>query len=309
MRECRDIERTLGNDGLSDECHAGMNTLRIGIDLGGTKTEIVALRADGTEALRTRVATPKDDYAGTVATIAALVADAERELGTRASVGIGTPGARSLRTGLMKNANSTWLNGRPLYDDVTRALQREIRMTNDANALALSESYDGAAAGARVVFGVILGTGVGGGIAIESRAYDGANAIAGEWGHTPLPWPNDDERPGPACYCGRNGCLETWLCGAAFAAEPDLEQYLDRLARGLAVVCDILDPGAVVIGGGVSNQDAIFECLPSLLASHVFSDTFDTPILRAKHGDSSGVRGAAMLWNERSGQVARDTPA
>lgn len=281
-----------------------MSTLRIGIDLGGTKTEIVALDPDGSERLRKRVPTPKNDYHATIETIAALVRDAERDLGAAASVGIGTPGARSLHTGLMKNANSTWLNERPLYDDLTRALGREIRMTNDANTLALSEATDGAAAGARVVFAVILGTGVGGGLAVDARVYDGINAIAGEWGHTPLPWPQDDERPGPACYCGRFGCLETWLCGAAFAREPQIERYLDRLARGLAVVCDILDPQVIVLGGGVSNESAIVERVPAMLAAHVFSDTFQTPLRRAAHGDSSGVRGAAMLWNTPADRAA-----
>lgn len=271
--------------------------MRIGIDLGGTKIEIVALREDGSEALRRRVPTPREDYAATVTAIAALVAQAESELGTRASVGIGTPGAVSSRTGRMKNANSTWLIGQPLREDLERTLERTIRMTNDANCLALSEASDGAARDARCVFAVILGTGVGGGIAFEGAVYDGRNAIAGEWGHTPLPWPRDDERPRPACYCGRFGCLETWLCGAAFAREPDRARYFDRLARGLAVVVDVLDPDAIVLGGGVSNTEGIIEALTDRLPPYVFSDTFDTRIVRAMHGDSSGVRGAAMLWS------------
>lgn len=270
--------------------------MRIGIDLGGTKTEIVALREDGSEALRRRVPTPRDDYAATVAAIATLVAQAESELGTRATVGVGTPGAISSRTGTMKNANSTWLIGQPLHEDLERALGRAIRMTNDANCLALSEAADGAARDARCVFAVILGTGVGGGIAFDGRVHDGCNAIAGEWGHTPLPWPHDDERPGPQCYCGRSGCLETWLCGDAFARETHRERYFDRLARGLAVVVDVLDPDVVVLGGGVSNAGGIVDELCERLPHYVFSDTFETRIVRALHGDASGVRGAARLW-------------
>jgi fructokinase len=273
-----------------------MDTLRIGIDLGGTKTEIVALAPDGTQTARRRVPTPKGDYDATVRTIVGLVEGVERELCSRGRIGIGTPGARSARSGCMKNANSTWLNGRPLYDDLTTALGREIRMTNDANALALSEAVDGAAEGARVVLGVILGTGVGGGIALNAEVHEGVNSIAGEWGHTPLPWARDDESPGSLCYCGRYGCLETWLCGAAFAREANVERYFDRLARGLAVVCDILDPDVIVLGGGVSNVSAIFERVPALIARYCFSDSFVTPVRRAAHGDSSGVRGAALLW-------------
>ena len=269
--------------------------MRIGIDLGGTKTEIAVLDG-GIERLRRRVPTPRDDYPATVAAIVSLIEDAERDLGVRASIGIGTPGALSARTGRIKNANSTWLIDRPLREDLEHALGREIRMTNDANALALSEATDGAARGARVVFAVILGTGVGGGIAVDARVHDGSNAIAGEWGHTPLPWPREEERAGLRCYCGRDGCLETWLCGAAFRREGRIERYLDRLARGLAIVVDILDPDAIVLGGGVSNVDAVVERTPELLHSYVFSDTFETPVVRAMHGDSSGVRGAAMLW-------------
>jgi len=270
--------------------------MRIGIDLGGTKTEIVALDGEGRERVRRRVATPQGDYGATVETIAGLVAMAERELGVHASVGIGTPGALSKRTERIKNANSTWLIGKPLRADLERALEREIRMTNDANCLALSEATDGAASNANVVFGVILGTGVGGGIAVGARLHDGPNAIAGEWGHTPLPWMHDDEAPGPACYCGLRGCIETFLCGAAFAREPSLDRYLDRLARGLAVIANILDPDAFVLGGGVSNEHAIYVRVPGLMQRYVFSDAFDTSIVPAAHGDSSGVRGAAMLW-------------
>jgi fructokinase len=270
--------------------------MRIGIDLGGTKIEVVVLAADGSERLRRRVPTPRGDYTATVAAIAALVRDAEAELGSQGTVGVGTPGAVSKQTGRIKNANSTWLIGQPLRADLERALVREIRMSNDANCLALSEAIDGAARGMRVVFAAILGTGVGGGIAIDGVMHDGPNAIAGEWGHTPLPWMREDEAPGPTCYCGRSGCIETFLSGPAREREPSLERYLDRLARGLAVIADILDPDALVLGGGVSNVDAIYTRVPALMRSYVFSDTFDTPLLRAAHGDSSGVRGAAMLW-------------
>jgi len=276
--------------------------MRIGIDLGGTKTEIVALGDDGTELRRTRVATPRDDYAATIETIVMLVRDAERQFATTASVGIGTPGALS-RSGRIKNANSTWLIGKPLKVDLERALGREIRMTNDANCLALSEATDGAGQDSRVLFAVILGTGVGGGIAFERSVHDGPNAIAGEWGHTPLPWMRADETPGPRCYCGRNGCIETFLSGPARAREPSLDRYLDRLARALAVVVDILDPDAIVVGGGVSNLADIYARVPVVMRDYVFSDTFETPIRRALHGDSSGVRGAAMLWPVSAAQA------
>jgi fructokinase len=270
--------------------------MRIGIDLGGTKTEIVVLDADAREIVRRRVPTPQGDYEATVATIAALVGEVERELGMRASVGVGTPGALSKQTGCIKNANSTWLNGKSLLADLERALDREIRMTNDANCLALSEATDGAARGCNLVFGAIVGTGVGGGITIGAHVHDGRNAIAGEWGHTQLPWMRDDEAPGSACYCGLRGCVETFLCGSAFAREPSIERYLDRLARGLAMVANVLDPDAFVLGGGVSNVPAIYQRVPHIMQRYVFSDAFDTPLLRAAHGDSSGVRGAAMLW-------------
>lgn len=270
--------------------------MRIGIDLGGTKIEIVALGDAMAELRRRRVPTPRGDYAATIAAIAGLVHDTERELAVRGSVGVGTPGALSKRTGRIKNANSTWLIGKPLREDLERALGREIRMTNDANCLALSEATDGAARGADLVFAAILGTGVGGGIALDGRVHDGPNAIAGEWGHTPLPWMHDDERPGPLCYCGKYGCIETFLSGPAFAREPSFDRYLDRLARGLSVIADVLDPDAIVLGGGVSNEAEIYARVPALMRAYVFSDTFDTPLLRAAHGDSSGVRGAAMLW-------------
>lgn len=295
--------------------------MRIGVDLGGTKIEIVALDDARAELVRRRIPTPAGDYAGTVDAIARLVAGVERELGTAESVGIGIPGAPSRATGTIKNANSTVLIGKPLRADLERALGRSIRMANDANCLALSEAVDGAGAGFDVVFAAILGTGVGGGIAIGGRALEGRNAIAGEWGHNPLPWAGGDELPGPPCYCGKHGCIETFLSGPALerdyfahapaalrAAEIDraaragdpvaqaaLARYEDRLARGLAAVIDLLDPDAVVLGGGVSNLDRLYANVPALLPRYVFSDVVETPILRAAHGDSSGVRGAAML--------------
>jgi len=271
--------------------------IRIGIDLGGTKIEVIALDEGRRELLCRRVPTPAGNYDATVQAIVELVGGAERELGTRGTIGIGTPGAISTRSGRLKNSNSQHLLDRPLRGDLTAALQREIRMTNDANCLALSEATDGAASDARFVFAVILGTGVGGGIAVDRQVHDGPNAIAGEWGHLQLPWRNDDEIPGPRCYCGKDACIETFLCGPARAREPDPARYEDRLARGLAMVVTMLDPDAIVIGGGVSNVDSIFRDVPRLMERYVFSDTFDTPILRAAHGDSSGVRGAAMLWD------------
>ncbi|HRH80302.1 MAG TPA: ROK family protein [Thiobacillaceae bacterium] len=298
--------------------------LRIGIDLGGSKTELIALDADGRERLRRRVATPRDDYPATLAVIAGLVEDAERELGARGSVGIGTPGAASRLTGRMKNCNSTWLNGRPLAQDLETRLRRPVRISNDANCFALSEATDGSAAGAEVVFGVIIGTGCGAGVVVRGRVLTGPNAIAGEWGHNPLPWPRDDERPGPACYCGKAGCLETWLSGpglsrdlsarggpvlaaadiaqAAAAGDPACEaalaRYEDRLARGLAHVINILDPDVIVLGGGLSNLARLYENVPGRWARYVFSDSVHTRLAPPRFGDSSGVRGAAWLWGE-----------
>jgi predicted NBD/HSP70 family sugar kinase len=294
--------------------------MKIGIDLGGTKTEIAAFDAAGREQLRRREPTPSGDYAATLALIVRLVRDAERELGP-CSVGIGTPGAASPATGLMRNSNSTCLNGRPLTADLQRVLQREVRIANDANCFALSEAVDGAAAGAASVFGVILGTGVGGGIIINGRVIDGLNAIAGEWGHNPLPWPHDNERPGAPCYCGRRGCIETWLSGPGLArdytahtgvvlaadeiaarANEDaaalgaLQRYEDRLARALASVINLLDPQVIVLGGGLSNISRLYIHVPAILGRHVFSDQVRTRLVRNRHGDSSGVRGAAWLW-------------
>jgi fructokinase len=295
--------------------------MRIGIDLGGTKTEIAAFDATGAERLRRREPTPSNDYKATLALIARLVSDAERELGARASIGIGTPGALSPSTGLMRNSNSTCLNQQPLKLDIQRLLGREVRMANDADCFALSEASDGAAAGAKSVFGVILGTGVGGGIVINSRVLEGPNAIAGEWGHNPLPWPLDDERPGPSCYCGKRGCIETFVSGPGLArdyaqqsgtaistedivarsaiettAAQALARYEDRLARALASVINIIDPEVIVLGGGLSNIKRLYKNIPALWGKWVFSDAVRTRLVSNRHGDSSGVRGAAWLW-------------
>lgn len=296
--------------------------MRIGVDLGGTKIEIAALEDSGAIRLRRRVATPVGDYAATLEAVAALLASVESELGERASVGIAMPGAISLATGRVKNANSTCLNGRPLREDLERRLGREIRLANDANCFALSEAIDGAARGAEVVFGVILGTGVGGGIVVNCRAVTGANAIGGEWGHNPLPSPGPSDLPLPACYCGRAGCIETYLSGPGMAAdhakvtrarlEPDaivagadkgdgacaatLHRYEARLARALAGVINLLDPGVIVLGGGLSNVQRLYANVPRLWGAHVFSDEVRTRLVPPRHGDSSGVRGAAWLW-------------
>ncbi|MDP1525562.1 MAG: ROK family protein [Rhodocyclaceae bacterium] len=278
--------------------------MRLGIDLGGTKTEIVALADNGTELLRERVATPRGDYAATVATIAQLVRSAEANVGAgkTASVGVGIPGAESRITGLIKNANSTWLIGQPLRADLEAALGRPVRLANDANCFALSEATDGAAAGAEVVFGVILGTGVGGGIVVHGQVLAGANAIAGEWGHNPLP----GESAGRPCYCGRQDCIETWLSGPALAAdggadnEAALQRYELRLARALAQVINILDPDVIVLGGGVSNLDRLYDRVPRLWGEFVFSDAVATRLVKNQHGDSSGVRGAAWLWPQEN---------
>lgn len=296
---------------------------RIGIDLGGTKIEGIVLDADGNQRARRRVPTPRGDYAGTVQAIAALVAGLEQETGGgRASVGLGIPGIVSPRTGLVKNANSTWLIGRPFDRDLSAALGRPVRVENDANCLAVSEAADGAAAGAAVVFAAIVGTGVGGGIVVHGRPLTGRNAIAGEWGHSPLPWPGMDELPGPPCYCGKAGCLETFASGPGVAADharvtgetltaadiaaraaagdgaarATMDRLAGRLGRGLATVVNLLDPDVIVLGGGLSNIPYLYEALPAVVERHAFSDTIDTPIRPARHGDSSGVRGAAWLW-------------
>ncbi len=301
--------------------------MRIGIDLGGTKIEAIALDEGGAPLLRERRPTPAGDYAGALGAIADLVAFVEDRLGRRGSVGVAAPGAISARTGLVKNSNSTALNGMPLERDLSDRLGRPIRLENDANCFALSEAVDGAAAGARIVFGVILGTGVGGGLVVAQRIVAGRNRIAGEWGHNPLPWPRDDERPGAPCYCGKSGCVETFLSGAGPArdylartgrswnaqeiaaaaasgdahAEACLALYQDRLARGLASLINVVDPDAIALGGGLSNIARIYDGLSEQVSRYVFSDGLDTPIRRAIHGDSSGVRGAAWLWPAADG--------
>ena len=297
--------------------------MRIGVDLGGTKIEAVALDRHGKERARRRVPTPRGDYGGTLEAIAAVVTEIERTVGHTATVGIGMPGSLSPATGLVKNANSVWLNGRPLAEDLARMLPRPLRFANDANCFALSEAVDGAGADGRAVFGVIVGTGTGGGLVLDRRVWTGPNAIAGEWGHNPLPWPRDDERPGPACYCGLAGCIETFLSGPGLAAdharatgqtlepaalvsaaaageataEATLSRYEDRMARGLAAVINLLDPDVVVLGGGLSNLQRLYEALPRLWLRYVFSDRVDTRLRPPLHGAASGVRGAAWLWS------------
>jgi fructokinase len=300
--------------------------MRIGIDLGGTKIEGLVLDTGGVERERLRVPTPAGSYEEDVAAIVELIAELERRAGARCTVGIAHPGAISPATGLVKNANSTRLNGRPLKTDLERRLGREVRLANDANCFAVSEASDGAAAGCSIVFGVILGTGVGGGVVIDGRPLTGAQAIAGEWGHNPLPLPGDNERPGPRCYCGRTGCIETWLSGprlqgqfeertgrslratdialAALAGDAEaarhMELYCDRLARALASIINILDPHAIVLGGGLSRMTQLYDRVPELWQLYVFSEPqhIATRLLPPRHGDSSGVRGAAWLWPE-----------
>ncbi len=296
----------------------------LGIDLGGTKIEIIALDESGRQLLRRRRPTPRHDYDGTLAAIRELVLQAEAELGEAGTVGFGTPGAISPASGLLKNSNSTWLNGKPLDRALAAVLERPIAIANDADCFALSEATDGAAAGASVVFGVILGTGVGGGIVVRGRALAGPNAIAGEWGHNPLPWPGPDELPGAECYCGLRGCVETWLSGPGLArddrlrtgierdppailaaaadgdagAEAALKRYEDRLARALAAVINLLDPEAIVLGGGLSRLARLYVAVPAIWDRYVFSDTVRTRLLPPAHGDSSGVRGAAWLGRD-----------
>jgi fructokinase len=276
--------------------------MRIGIDLGGTKIEGIALDTVGAELVRRRVSTPRGDYRATVDAVVGLVHAIESETGRSATVGVGMPGALSRVDGRVKNANSTCLNGEPLKDDLQAALSREVRLANDANCFALSEAIDGAGRGARVVFGVILGTGVGGGIVVDGRVLEGPNAIAGEWGHNPLPLPGDDDLPLRRCYCGRTGCIETYLSGPALEQERTqdedaaLARYERRLARALASVINVLDPDVIVLGGGVSNRDRLYLNVPRLWKEHVFSDHVATRLVKHAHGDSSGVRGAAWLW-------------
>jgi fructokinase len=299
--------------------------MRIGIDLGGTKIEALAIDKKGVELARHRIDTPRDDYDATIMAIVGMVHRMEAETGSVGSVGAGIPGSISGLTGLVKNSNSTWLNGRPFHRDLNAAMGREVRVANDANCLAVSEATDGAAAGKRVVFGVILGTGCGGGVAINGSVHAGPNGVAGEWGHNPLPWPSAEENPGPACYCGKRGCMEMWVSGTGIAldyknmtgkdhtareimadfgagdsvAASIVERFEDRLARGLAQVINILDPDAIVLGGGVSRTQHLYKALPEKLPAYVFGGEASTPILQAMYGDSSGVRGAAWLWPDR----------
>jgi len=296
--------------------------MRIGIDVGGTKIEGLLLDPQGVELTRRRVETPRDDYDQTLVAVFDLVEEIEREFAVKAQVGIGIPGTLSRATGLVKNANSLWLNGQSLHQDLSRGLGRPVRLANDADCFTLSEATDGAGAGAGSVFGVILGTGVGGGMCWEGKLLTGPNGIVGEWGHNPLPWPQDDERPGPECYCGKRGCLETFLSGPGLQrdffqgsgkdlsptnigaqalkgdqeAEEALQRYEHRLARGLATVINVLDPEVIVLGGGMSNLERVYEHVPMLWGTWVFSDRVDTRLVGAVHGDSSGVRGAAWLW-------------
>jgi len=296
--------------------------MRIGIDLGGTKIEGIVLAGDGAELARERVATPQDDYQATLAAIVELVAVLERSAAQACSVGVGMPGSRSRATGLVKNSNSVCLNGTPLYRDLESMLGRDVRFANDADCFALSEATDGAAADAAVVFGVIIGTGTGGGIVVSGKPVSGPDGIAGEWGHNPLPWPQEGELPGPECYCGLSGCIETWLSGPGLVRDhfhahgvsmqpvsiaqraesgdaksrQSMARYSDRMARALATVINVIDPDVIVLGGGVSNIASLYRDVPALWGQYVFSDSVETRLVPAMHGDASGVRGAAWLW-------------
>lgn len=300
-------------------------SLRIGIDLGGTKIEIIALNQQGQTLVRERITTPGGDYTATVQAIVNLILNTEKKLNQRGTVGVAIPGTLSPATGVIKNANSVCLIGQPLDSDLSHALQRPIKLSNDANCFALSEAVDGAAAGANVVFGVIIGTGTGGGIVIQQQVIVGINQIAGEWGHNPLPWPQAHELPGPSCYCGKHGCLETFLSGPGVAndyyvvtgqkhtsatiialaeigeemAQACLERHADRLARGLSSIINVIDPDVIVLGGGLSNMKHLYTEVPKLWKHYVFSDQVTTSLKPALHGDSSGVRGAAWLWDTR----------
>lgn len=295
---------------------------RIGVDMGGTKIEAIALDASGETLARRRVATPAHDYAAIVNAVATLVRDVEHDIGRRCAVGVGAPGSISPHSGLIRNSNTLVINGKPLGVDLAHALARPVRVANDANCFALSEAIDGAGRGASVVFGVILGTGVGGGVIVDGKILEGRNRVAGEWGHTPLPWMTTDEYPGEPCFCGHRGCIETFLCGGGLsredrkrssglrvaseiaakaldgeaAARASLDRYQDRLARALAMVVDIIDPDVIVLGGGLSNISQLYEGLAARVGENVLTDAFETKILRNAHGDSGGVRGAAWLW-------------
>ncbi|ALL13717.1 ROK family protein [Caulobacter henricii] len=291
--------------------------IRFGVDFGGTKIEVAALDRSGQFVARVRKPNP-GSYEAALEVVADLLADAECMAGSSAArLGLGIPGSISPRTGLIRNANSVYLNGRTFAQDLEARLARPVRLANDANCLALSEAADGAGAGQAVVFAAILGTGCGGGLVVDGRIIEGRNGIAGEWGHMPLPWPRPDDEPAPACWCGRKGCLETWIAGPAFARDAGhptgqsvmaaietgdagaisaLDRLIDRTGRALALICDMVDPDVIVLGGGLSNIAALYDRLPAAIAPHVFSDTFETPVRKAAHGDSSGVRGAVWLW-------------
>ncbi len=296
--------------------------VRIGVDLGGTKIAAIAIGPNDEILHELRIPTPRMSYSGTVSAIAGIVASLESELLVKGTVGIGIPGSVSPQTGLIQNANSTWLNGKPFAADLEEALSRPVRLANDANCFALSEAHDGAATGSPCVFGVIIGTGCGGGIVMNGKLHEGSQRIGGEWGHTPLPWQREDEHPGPECWCGRRGCLETWVSGPGMArdhhdingvhlsandvaaraaagdghAQSTLNRHTDRLARGLSVVVNVIDPDVIVLGGGLSLLDHLYTDLPDQMRPWIFSDAPSTTIVRARHGDASGVRGAARLW-------------
>lgn len=299
--------------------------MRIGIDLGGTKIEGIALDETGEELYRKRIESPQENYQDTLSAIVKLVTDIENETNFIGSVGVGIPGTISPQTDLVKNSNSTWLIGKPLHTDLESLLERKIKIENDANCFVVSEATDGAAKDAEVVFGVIIGTGTGGGVYVRGQSIIGANAIAGEWGHNSLPWPTAEELPGRECYCGKKGCIETWLSGPGFAndhnlrnyqpqtktaidivslalegdqyAQESLRYYEDRLAKSLASIINVIDPDVIVLGGGMSNTKQLYKNVPKLWDEYVFSDHVTTQLVPPKHGDSSGVRGAAWLWN------------
>jgi fructokinase len=298
-----------------------MASIQIGVDFGGTKIEAAALDEAGEFVARVRAPNP-GDYDASIRTVCELVAEVERQAAASGTIGVGMPGSISPRSGVMRNANTTWLNGRRFREDLMAALGRDIRIANDANCLALSEAVDGAAAGTRVSFSVILGTGCGGGLVVNGRVIEGANGIAGEWGHTPLPWPTHEELDASDCWCGQRGCLETWISGSGLQrdyalataqrqpsevvirmarqgdaqARAALDRYVSRLGRGLAAICNIVDPEAIVLGGGLSNVAELYQRLPQVIRAHVFSDVWDAKVVPARWGDSSGVRGAARLW-------------
>lgn len=307
--------------GANHSAASQAGSIRIGVDFGGTKIEAAALDERGSFLARVRAPNP-GSYGASLGVVRDLVEQVERQIGVRGTIGVGAPGSISPRSGTMRNANSVWLNGRDFRSDLAAALGREIRMANDANCLALSEVVDGAAQGARVAFAVILGTGCGGGLVVNGQLIEGAHGVGGEWGHIPLPWPKSEELDAPQCWCGQRSCLETWVSGSglqrdftkltgrtltgeaiiAAAREGDahasltLKRYVDRLARGLAVICNVVDPDCIVLGGGLSNVSELYEQLPPIVRAHVFSDTWNARIVPAKWGDSSGVRGAAWLW-------------